>query len=139
MSLTMVRRAVRLYNARQLNIKAAEAVVVKAMSLNPDNELARTTLERMQVDIEMEELFKAISKHKMNKACQIAAKSQIQEVRDEFFDFMEYNLEHVEEMDMDDHEKVILLNDFFKWCARVDEKHPILYDIDEMIKDLEIR
>ncbi|GEM_PF-922987 len=139
LSLTMVRRAVRLYNARQLNIKAAEAVVVKAMSLNPDNELARTTLERMQVDIEMEELFKAISKHKMNKACQIAAKSQIQEVRDEFFDFMEYNLEHVEEMDMDDHEKVILLNDFFKWCARVDEKHPILYDIDEMIKDLEIR
>ncbi len=38
---------------------------------------------------------------------------------------------------MDVHEKVMLLNDFFKWCARVDESHSILYDIDAIIHELE--
>ncbi len=137
LSLTMVRRAIRLYNHRRLNIKAAEAVVAKALMINPDNDLARSTLERMKVDLDMEELIKAINKFKMNKACQVAAKSKHQEVKEEFFEFMERNIEHVDDMEIDEHEKVILLNDFFKWCARVDESHPILYDIDEMLKELE--
>lgn len=137
LSLIMTRRAVILYNRRQMSLKAAEAAVVKALSFNPKNEHARATLETMQIDLELDELFKAINKYKMNKACQIAGKSEYPEVREEFFDFVEHNLDQLEETDMDPHEKTFLLNDFFKWCARVDETHPILYDIDEMLKDLE--
>jgi hypothetical protein len=134
----MIRRAVRMHNKRKLTIKATEATIRKALKVDPENEYAKMAMENMQVEVEMEELFKAISKRKMNKACRIAGSSKHEEIRDEFFSFMNRNLEHLEDADdMSSHEKVLLLNDFFKWCARVDDSHPILYDIDEMIEELE--
>jgi len=137
LSLVMVRRGIGMYNKHQINSKNMEVILKKALQHNPENELARVTLRSMQVDIEMEALGKAINKHKMNKACRIAADSENKEVKSEFFEFMKRNLNHLEEMEMENEEKVFLLNDFFKWCARVDESHAILNDIDRIIKKLE--
>jgi len=137
LSLVMVRRGIGMYNKHQINSKNMEAVLKKALKLNPENELARVTLRSMQVDIEMEALGKAINKHKMNKACRIAANSKNQEVKSEFFEFMKRNLDHLEEMEMENEEKKFLLNDFFKWCSLVDESHAILNDVDRIIKKTE--
>jgi tetratricopeptide (TPR) repeat protein len=137
LSLVMVRRGIAMYNKHQLNSKNMEAILKKALKLNPENELARVTLRSMQVDIEMEALGKAINKHKMNKACKIAADSENHEVRSEFFEFMKRNLNHLEEMEMEKEEKTFLLNDFFKWCSRVDKSHAILNDIKRIIKKSE--
>ncbi len=78
LSLIMVRRVIGMYNKRQMNTKGTEVTILKALKLDPENELARVTLKNMQIDIEMEEFAQAISRHKMNKACRIAAKSEHQ-------------------------------------------------------------
>ncbi len=137
LSLVMVRRCIDMHNDGKMNLKTSETTIMKALKIDPENDYAKITLEQTRVDIEMDELFKAIDKHKINRACQIAAKSEHDEVKQEFFEFIEHNVEHVEEMDADDNRKIFILNDLSKWCARVDESHPILYDIDMMLEELE--
>jgi hypothetical protein len=138
LSLVMTRRCIDMYNARQINFKNLASSLKNALSLDSENELARGTMVRLKMDMELEELNKAIDRLKMNKACQIASKSEFPEVREEFFEFMGASLEHLlDEPDMDDTQRLILLHDFSKWCARVDENHALLYEIDEEIRDLE--
>jgi len=138
LSLVMTRRCIDMYNEHQINFKNLEATIKRALKLDPENELANGTLERMKVDIDLDELNKAIDKLKMNKACQIASQSEFPEVKEEFFRFMDESLEHLlNEADMNDNQKIVLLHDFSRWCARADETHPILSDIDKEIRKLE--
>ncbi len=136
LSIIMARRAIRMQNKRQLSLRGTEAVLKKALKLNTDNELARTSLESMQAELDLEDLIRAIEKHKINKACQIAVKSQHREVKEEFLDFIRYNVEHLDDPDIKDRERLFLLNDFAKWCARVDESHPLMKDIDKRLDAL---
>ncbi|MCK4485818.1 MAG: hypothetical protein KAU38_03545, partial [Desulfobacterales bacterium] len=39
-----------------------------------------------------------------------------------FFEFMERTVGSLEEMDMEDEEKILLLKEFFGWCARAGEE-----------------
>ncbi len=136
LSIIMARRAIRMQNKRRLSLRGTEAVLKKALKLDTDNELARSSLESMQVELDLEDLIRAIEKHKINKACQIAVKSQHREVKDEFLDFIRYNVEHLDDPEIKDRERLFLLNDFAKWCARVDESHPLLKDIDKRLAQL---
>ena len=136
LSIIMARRAIRMQNRRQLSLRSTEAVLKKALKLHTDNELARTSLESMQAELDLEDLIRAIEKHKINKACQIAVKSQHREVKEEFLDFIRYNVEHLDDPDIKDRERLFLLNDFAKWCARVDESHPLMKDIDKRLEAL---
>lgn len=136
LSVIMTRRAIRMQNKRQLSLRGTEAVLKKALKLNADNELARVSLESMQVELDLEDLIRAIEKHKINKACQIAVKSPHREVKDEFLDFIRYNVEHLDDPEIKDRERLFLLNDFAKWCARVDESHPLLKDIEKRLGQL---
>jgi len=137
LSLVMSRRAIEMYNQRLINPKTLETISRKALILDPENELARGNLNDVQLDLQIQALGKALDKHKMNKACKIAAESEYQEVPDAFFEFMGRNVETLEEMDMEDEEKILLLKELFGWCARVDESHSILYDIDRMLRQLQ--
>lgn len=136
LSVIMTRRAIRMQNKRQLGLRGTETVLKKALKLDADNELARVSLESMQVELDLEDLIRAIEKHKINKACQIAAKSPHKEVKKEFLDFIRYNVEHLDDPEIKDRERLLLLNDFAKWCARVDESHPLLKDIDKRLGQL---
>ena len=109
----------------------------KALALDPENEHARGNLNDTKVDLERISLIKALDRHKMNKACKIAAESEYQEVRDDFFSFFKLNLDSLDQMGLGDKEKTFLLRDFYGWCSRVDESHSILYDIDVMLDQLE--
>jgi len=133
LSLVMVRHAIDRHNQGQISLKSVKALIKKALKLDPENELGLNTLKSMQVSMEMEELRKAIRKHKINRACQIAAKSEHSDVKESFFEFIRYNIEHLDESDMDEREQLLLLNDFSKWCARVDESHSLLYEIDKRL------
>ncbi|MBW2145425.1 MAG: hypothetical protein JRG73_18870 [Deltaproteobacteria bacterium] len=139
LSLVMSRRAIEEYNQDLMNSRNLEITLIKALTLNPENELARGTLNDLQVDLEIQELDKALIKFRMNKACKIAAESEYQEVLDYFFDFMEKCVEGLDEMGLTNKEKILRLNDLHGWCTRVDDSHSILYDIDRMLKQLEQR
>ena len=139
LSLIMSRRAIDMYNQEQINDKTLDTILRKALALNPKNEHAIGNLNDTQVELQRTELAKALKRHKMNKACKIAAETENREVRDEFFEFFEYTVKSLDKMEMEDKEKTFLLKDFYGWCARVDESHPVLYDIGHMLDQLELR
>ena len=75
----------------------------------------------------------------MNKACKIVVESKSEKVRSCFFEFMEDTVNTLDEMDMEDEKKIFFLQDTYKWCARVDQSHPILHDINGMLRFLEVK
>ncbi len=139
LSMVMSRRAIEMYNAKMFNDKTLSIILKKALELNPENEFALAGMYETNVDLEVIKLEKALSRHKMNKACKIAIESEHERVRTCFFEFMEHAVETMFDMDSEDNEKIFLLKDSYEWCARVDDSHPILYDISVMLKSLEQR
>lgn len=139
LSLVMSRRALDLYNRRLIIPKSLEIILTEALALNPENELARGNLNDLQVVFKIQALDQAMSRNKMNKACKIAAESEHHKVRDHFFDFFEDAVESLDEMGLGYENKIGALRDIYKWCIRVDDVHPILYDIEGMLEELERR
>ena len=126
LSLVMTRRSVLMYNADQISLKVLATTARKALELNPENELAGGTLDNLQLDLEIEELFKAMNNHKMGKACRLAAESEHREVRESFFEFINDIFQDLDAMMLDRREKLLLLNKLAGWCSRVDASHPLL-------------
>lgn len=137
LSLVMTRLAIDLYDRRLIIPKSLEITLTEALSLNPENELARNNLNDLQLVLKIKELDQAIGRNKMNKACKIAAESEDYEVRNHFFDFFKGAVESLDEMGLGYENKIGALRDIYKWCIRVDDAHPILYDIEDMLEDLE--
>ncbi|GAH63333.1 unnamed protein product, partial [marine sediment metagenome] len=137
LSLVMSKRGILMYNADQIGIKLLVTTTRKALELNPENELARSTLDGVQVDLEIEELFMAMNNHKMNRACRLAVESKHQEVRDAFFKFINDTFKNLDTVAPDKREKLFLLRKIAGWCSRVDESHPVLIDIYNKIRRLE--
>ncbi|MDL1968186.1 MAG: hypothetical protein LWW97_06465 [Deltaproteobacteria bacterium] len=137
LSLVMSRRAIEMYNKNLINDKILNIILQKALALNPKNEHASVSLDDTKVDLELMALDKAIGKHKMNKACKIAVKSKSEKVRSCFFEFMEHTVQTMYEMDTEDDEKILFLQNTYKWCARVNKTHTILHDINWMLRSLE--
>ena len=69
----------------------------------------------------------------------MAVETEYQEVRDHFFEFLEDVIESMDEMQLGYEDKIALLRNIQKWCIRVDDAHPILYDIKDMLAHLEQR
>jgi len=139
LSLVMSRRAIQMYNKNQVNDKTLNMILQKALALNPKNEHARVSLDDSKIELKIIALDKAISKYKMNKACKIAVESKSEKVRSCFFEFMDYNIKALYEMDAEHEKKLFFLKDSYKWCAIVDKSHPMLYELNEMIRHLEVK
>lgn len=139
LSLVMSSCAIELYNQGLIIPRSLEITLTEALGLNPENELARGNLNDLHVFFKIQELEQAISKNKMNKACKMAAESEYHEVRDHFFEFLEDAVESLDEMQLGYEDKIVLLRNIHKWCIRVDDAHPILYDIENMLAHLEQR
>jgi len=73
----------------------------------------------------------------MSLACKIAVESRSDVVRAAFFEFFEGVVEEIEEEPVSESKKILYLKDIYKWCARVDDDHDILYDIEELLDELE--
>ena len=139
LSLVMSRRAIARYNEKLINNKTLNIILQKALALNSKNEHARVSLDDTKVDLELIALERALGKHKINKACKIVVESKSEKVRSCFFEFMEDTVKAMYEMDMENEEKIFFLQDIYKWCARVDKLHPILHDINGMLRSLEVK
>lgn len=120
LSLVITRRAIVLYNSRKISNAVLATSMRKALDMDPENELALRSLRDTVASVEIDEMTRAIDKHKMNRACRLAAESDHPEVRDRFFRYMEQMLESVQGESIR-HRAII---DISEWCAAVDETHP---------------
>ncbi len=137
LSYVMSRRALKMYNADHGNDKVLAIALQKALVLDPENEHARTVLADARVELERMEMEKALDAHKMGRACKIAMETEHEKVREAFFEFFEDFINELDEADLESAEKIVSLNRIYSWCARVDDEHEILDEIEEMIEELE--
>jgi len=137
LSFVMSRRALEMYNKDHGNDKVLATTLRKALALDPENEHARGLLVDTKVDLECIEIEKALDGRKMSRACRIAKETEHQKVRDIFFEFFEALIDSMDEADLERAEKIVSLNRIYSWCARVDDDHDILYDIEELIEEIE--
>ncbi len=139
LSLVMSKRAILMYNEDRINVKALQRSMAHALELDAENEVARSTLYNTGCEGELEELDKALISHKMSRAVRIADRSEHPEVREAFFDFIDVIFHEIDDVVEDNEETLSILNELYKWCARVDGSHPLLDDINGRIKTLEQR
>ena len=132
----MTGRGIYLHNKNSINIKALNATLKKALILDPENEMARIALRDVDRDLELIKLNQAISRRKMNKACRIVLDSEYEEPYNEFFDFIKYNIEALNNSGMEREEKISILNEMYDWCFTVDSGHAILDDLSEELDRL---
>ncbi|MCJ7683077.1 MAG: hypothetical protein MUO68_02150 [Desulfobacteraceae bacterium] len=137
LSLVMSRRALEMSFEGLINNKVLTITLKKALAINPENEHARGLLDDAGTNQELIELEKALDRFKMNRACKIARETGNDEVRKAFFQFFEHMLEELEETESSVSRRVLIFKDIYKWCARVDGDHDILYDIEEMLEQIE--
>ncbi len=135
LSLVMSRRALEMFNKDMMNNKTLSITLKKALKLNPQNEFARGLLEETKADLEILEMEKALNRFKMHKACKIAVESDYPKVTEAFFEYMEYGLKGIHESSHDTSQKLLILNETYDWCAWVDDKHPILDEIEILIEE----
>ena len=137
LSFVMSRRALEMISKKVINEKVFFLSLKKALEINSENEHARGLLRDSQSNLDMIALDKALGRQKMNMACKIVNGSDSDVVRKAFFKYFERNLEDMDSELTSDSEKIFYLNDFYKWCERVDEDHDILYQIEEKLEALE--
>ena len=120
-----------------MNSKTLETILQKALKLYPENEHARIALGDARAGLEIMELEKAMTRHKMGKALKIAEESQYDSVREQYFSFLEDLVEDLEVVDLTREEKLFFYEDLRGWCARLDPSHPLLGRIDDSLRELE--
>jgi len=137
LSLVMSRRAVEMISQKLINEKVFSMRLKKALKINPENEHARGLLRDSESNLEMMALEKALDRYKMSSACKIVVESKSDVVREAFFEFFERIVAKIEEEMSSKSERIFYLKDIYKWCAKVDDDHDILYDIEELLEELE--
>lgn len=137
LSFVMSRRAIEMISQKLINEKVFSRRLKEALKIDPENEHARGLLRDSESNLEMMALEKALDRYKMSSACKIVIESKSDVVREAFFEFFERAIEKIEEERGSESEKIFYLKDIHKWCARVDDDHGILYDIEELLEELE--
>ena len=139
LSLVISRRAALMFNEDMLTSKVLTLELKKALTIYPENEHADQSLKDAVKNQEIEELDNLLYRHKMNRACKLARETEYEEVRESFFEFVEGVLDEFEHAASSREESIVILKDLEKWCVRVDPDHDILYDIEEMLEEIEGR
>ncbi|MFC1851588.1 hypothetical protein ACFL27_15465 [candidate division CSSED10-310 bacterium] len=134
LSSVMGSRAMIMFNKKLLGNKTLSITLKKALDLDPENEEALFNLHETNIEIEIDRLDQALARYKLNKAHSIVQKSNYPEVEEAFFEFMETMLEELWLPDIDDEERAFYLHDFYQTCRKIDDTHPILDQIQEMMK-----
>ena len=127
LSFMMAQSAIQRYNAKKINNKQVKVALEKALNLDEHNELAYETLEQTCIELETEEIYSAISRHKLNKAARLTADSVYSEVYDNFFNFMDEIIDDFKQtkIDVSNAAKLVYFNDFINSVLIVDASHPL--------------
>ena len=136
LSLVISRRAILTYNDDQINVRALQRSMIHALDLAPENKVARSALDDTSCTRELEELHEALNGHKMSRVVRIADGTEHPEVREAFFDSMNAIFHQIGDVVEDKEQTLFILNDIYKWCARVDESHPLLAEVYGRIETL---
>lgn len=137
LSLVMSNRAIEMALEGMLHPKALATTLKAAVDINPQNEHATGLLEDVDTKLAVTALHKALDKHKMSTAVKIVLESPKEGVREAYFEYFTDVLDELEEAEMSPVHQAALVHEFYKWCARVDQDHDILYRMEDMLTRLE--
>jgi len=129
LSLVMSRRAIAMGNKGEMSMKAVKITSRKALQLYPENEMARCALRDTAINFEIKEIHNAFYRHKLGRASRLALKSEYQEVRDSYFEYISNIFKDIRASNLDHDEKLIMLNDVYEWASTVDTDQPVLGEI----------
>jgi hypothetical protein len=115
-------QAIQLRNAG-MSISASEKLFKKALRLDPESELARTSLQRLQKDICWEQVSKAMKQQNLTKAATLLEASEEPELIDLFFESIDLFYEQIQ--DWDHPEKLEAMREFYAACHRLDPAHDL--------------
>jgi tetratricopeptide (TPR) repeat protein len=126
LSLVMSRGAIANFNKGRLNSKVLQGRMRKALKLDPDNEMAKESLQDATINFEVQTMYDAFDRHKLGKASKIARESDFDEVRDRYFECIEEAFDQILTCDLESQEKMIIINDLFEWGTTVDAFQPVM-------------
>ncbi len=134
----LTHQAVLLHNTRSIDGQALLHSMEQAIRLNPDDPLARTTLDDARMDAEICSLHQTMSAGKLAQASKIAQKSSYQEVADQFFIFVAQVIEQVEAGDYpDDQSAFFMVRQLLEGALEIDPEHDMIEEISLLVDALE--
>jgi tetratricopeptide (TPR) repeat protein len=122
----MTIQAIQLRNAG-MGTAAAEKLFQRALDMDPESELAKTSLQSVRKEICWEQVDKAMKQQNLNKAATLLEASGEPELIDLFFQSIELFYEQVQ--DWDRAEKRGALREFYAACYRLDRDHDLTYEL----------
>ena len=133
----MTRRAVEMFNTKNMNVRVLVTSLEKAAALNPDDEFTEFQLGDARRNFEISALNGFLNRFKLSAAGNLAAKSEYPEVREEFFNFVEQICEQARyEYQLDEY--LLLLRKMIQHSIRVDSRHPIIVSMEDEIAQKEM-
>jgi tetratricopeptide (TPR) repeat protein len=122
----MTIQAIQLRNAG-MGTSAAEKLFKRALHMDPESELAKTSLRSVQKDICWEQVERAMKQQNLMKAATLLEASGEPELIDLFFRSIELLYEHVQNWDRA--EKREALREFYAACYRLDRDHDLTSEL----------
>ena len=133
LSFVMTQSAIMKFNRGKMTNKQMKVSIEKALMICPDNEFALHTLERTLMDLEIDSIFHAMSKNKLNKAARLARQSAYPEVCDKYFEFGEEIMDQIAGSGLDHTFQKINLLDLLNSSMIVDPNHTLVDTIENKL------
>jgi tetratricopeptide (TPR) repeat protein len=122
----MSMQAIQLRNAG-MGTAAAEKLFKRALSIDPESELAKTSLQRLQQDLCWEQVNKAMKQQNLSKAVTLIEASGEPDLVDVFFESIERFYEQVQTWERAD--KLEAVREFYTACYRLDRDHALTHEL----------
>jgi len=137
LSLVMSRLSITKANDENMPAAVLKINLQKALQLDPENELARISLNEALIADEIEQIYIALNNFKSNKAALIAARSNFTEVKECFFECLDELYADSITVNLGDYEKGEMLRHLYKNAIKVDESHPLVEQLKKELTDLQ--
>lgn len=132
----IVKSSISMMNNEEISLDVFKARIQRALKLNPDDEYALSVFEEVCCAHEAEEMIDALSRHRLQKATEIALNAKDERVREKYFSYMKWLIKHIDENRYTKDEKYKILNDALRWSSQVDDTHPVLGEINTKLRSL---
>ncbi|MEA3544369.1 MAG: hypothetical protein U9R69_04005, partial [Thermodesulfobacteriota bacterium] len=136
-SIIMTSLAIEKINTGQSSSTVFLNTLRKAYQLDPDNEIARNSIDRALILQETDRIDSAFEKLKINKAAELADNSNSNEVREFFFEGLEDLFVRSMKLATDSFEKTIMIQRLLKYALKVDKNHPLTEQLEDELNQLQ--
>jgi len=121
-------------NHQHISPKVIERLLFKALELDPHSYLVHEGIKENQQQIFYGQFSQAIEKANVSQAANIVIESELQELKEDFFYSVQMMALSVA-MDADNKaEELMIINNFYIQCCRVDRNHPVTIEIGEKLE-----